>query len=248
MQLVDARIYSGRWGPADPQQLQADAFTPKQRARFRRYVVGVSFDQKWVEAIKTPYTVEYPFDEAVLGIMGMWTLGGGPNAHFALAIGCIMESTKEEEIAWNGYERACGFPQGFGFGAERDKALVTYCRARQEAIARKESPTDPEGWQRAMQKRHDAELAWGEAYQHEYQAFEAKQLAAGVSMRDAHFYDAFFKDRSSIASAVGHADEAVITQVQPRYLIDNLPCVVLGAGLCFLIDEVRAWIVNKRRQ
>ena len=28
-----------------------------------------------------------PFDEPVLGVIGMWTLGGGPNPHSALALG-----------------------------------------------------------------------------------------------------------------------------------------------------------------
>ena len=46
-------------------------------------------------------TDQRPFDEPTLGLVGMWTLGGGANPHFAMALGHLMESVQQRRIAWD---------------------------------------------------------------------------------------------------------------------------------------------------
>jgi hypothetical protein len=216
------------------------------RTSLRMHVNLMELDADWAAAVHSPFTGKYPSDEPLLGMIGMWTLGGGPNPHFALAIARLMEACDERFIAWDAYERACEFPAGFWPTGDASATLIRYCRARQDAIARSIAPTDPAGWQAQQRKAHAEELAWGRAYQQAYQDFERKQIEAGVSLDDPHFYDAFFKDRPSIASAVGHADDIFVTQLQPRYWMDYLPCVTLGVGVCLLVDEVRRRVLKNR--
>jgi hypothetical protein len=82
-----------------------------------------------------------------------------------------------------------------------------------------------------MRSQHIAELAWGMAYQKAHEDFEDSQIAAGVPINAPGFYNAFFRNRDSIASSPGLADDAVVTRVQAVSLIDLLPCLVLGCGV-----------------
>ena len=99
--------------------------------------------------------------------------------------------------------------------AVRDK-VVAICRTRQANIAKVEDAANPSAWQEKMRILHNKELAWGLAYQKDYQDFEAKQIAAGISLNDPNFYAPFFQNRPSIASSPGLSDDAVITQLEAR--------------------------------
>jgi hypothetical protein len=230
------------------ESLTDDTLSNDVRTRLRTLVESMELDGDWASGVHSPFNGKYPFDEPLLGMIGMWTLGGGPNPHFALAIARLMEACDERFIAWDAYERACEFPAGFWPTGDVSATVTRYCRARQDAIARAVAPADPAGWQAQQRKAHAEELAWGRAYQQAYQDFEKRQIEAGVSLDDPHFYDAFFKGRPAIASAVGHADDIFVTWTKPRYWMDYLPCVVLGVGACLVIDEVRRRVVGNGRR
>jgi len=185
----------------------------------------------WAQLVNPDYTSPMPFDEPTLAIIGMWTIGGGPNPHFALALGRIMESIGQLHISWNAYERAVELKDGFWPDPAIREKMVAICRSQQDKIARLEEPTNPTGWQDKMRKQHQSELAWGLAYQKEYQDFEASRIAAGVSLNDPNFYTPFFQTHPSIASAPGLSDDAIVTQLKANSWLDLLPCLILAFGI-----------------
>ncbi|HVX87185.1 MAG TPA: hypothetical protein VH253_20540 [Phycisphaerae bacterium] len=209
-----------------------------KRFGWRQGIARVFVDPEWGSRTGCAFA-EVAFDEPVLAIIGMWTLGGGPNAHFALALGRLMEEVGQREIAWEGYERAVELAgedgTGFSGDAAVGKFLVGYCRQRQAAIARKES-SDPSAWEAEMRRRHQGELAWGQAYQREYQAYEAGEIAAGRARAGVVDYAAFFQGRPAIASAAGLADDLVVTYTAPQRWGDVVPGVLVGIGVCLWAD------------
>lgn len=220
--------------------------TDEQRARLRQGIERVNFNYEWASKVGLEDPMGARFDEPVLGVIGMWTMGGGPNAHFALALAKLMEDAGQWEIAWNGYERALELAgeEGAGFSREPDvaKRMVNYCLRRQEVLARAEA-SDGAAWEAEARARHRAELAWGQAYQREYQAYEARAIAAGRGVDGAVDYEPFFKGREEIASAPGLADDVVVTHTAPRELADFVPSWTVGVGLCLWADEL-----DKRRR
>jgi hypothetical protein len=179
-----------------------------------------------------------PFDEPVMGLIGMWNWGGGANPHSALALGRIMESAGQREIAWNAYERAVELSERFSPVTAVREQMVALCRERQGKIALSVAAKDRAAWEEKTRKRHVAELAWGQAYQRDYQAWEAKQIEAGVPLKAPDFYTAFFKDRKPIASDPGMADDVLITFTGPQHGLDYLPPLVLGAGLAMFLGTL----------
>jgi hypothetical protein len=218
-----------------------EQLSDERRSDLRSGIERVNFDYDWVSKVGLEDPMGVRFDEPTLGVIGMWTLGGGANAHFALALAKLMEDQGQWEIAWNGYERAVELAgeEGAGFSREADvaKRMVAYCRRRQEGIARAES-RDAARWESDMRSRHRAELAWGQAYQRAYQAYEAREIAAGRGVDGAVDYAAFFKGREEIASDPGLADDVLVTQTGPRALADFVPSWLVGVGLCLWADEL----------
>jgi len=213
------------------------------RARVRRLLPQVGIEADWAAIVQPEYVVPMPFDEPALGLIGMWTLGGGANPHFAMTLGRIMESVGQFELAWNGYERAIEMKDQFWPEASTRDAMAAWCRARQAAIAKREAPSTPDQWQERMRQQHAAELTWGKSYQTAYQDYEAAQIKAGKSIDDPNFYDAFFAGRKSIASSPGLADDFIVTDLKARSIDDVLPLAVLGTGVGLalgLVTERRA--------
>jgi hypothetical protein len=182
-------------------------------------------DAHWQEIVHSDYDQPMPFDEPALGIIGMWTMGGGPNPHFALALGCMMEEVGQPSIAWEAYERAVELSDSFWPDAGVRQKMIDFCRSRQNRLAESESSSDPGAWQTKMRQRHGDELAWGLAYQKAYQDYEASQIAAGVPLDDPQFYAGFFKGRPPIASNPGQADDLIVNRS------NALPLLALGLGL-----------------
>jgi hypothetical protein len=210
--------------------------SPEERARIREWIPRAGIEPKWAEIVQPAYREAMPFDEPVLGLIGMWTLGGGPNPHSALALGHIMEEVGQHEIAWNCYERAVELGDGFSPDSAVRETLIGVCQAHQHAIARTESPGDPQGWERGMRTRHTAEMAFGRKYQQDYQAYEEKNIRDGFDPKERNFYFRFFNGRPNIASNPGLADDLVVTSVKPRSLLDFVPMVLLGIGVTMLLD------------
>src|SRR5689334_4400072 len=126
----------------------------------------------------------------------MWRQGGGANPHFALCLGETMLRVGQRYLAWSAYERAARMGEGFWPDPGLQGFLRDHCRQRQVMI---ESQL-PAAEVAELRPRFEAELAYGQGYQKEYQQYEAEQIAAGRSIDDEHFYDDFHAGRPPIAS------------------------------------------------
>jgi hypothetical protein len=182
----------------------------------RRYITKVGAEQDW--AMAASHREPVPFDEPVLGIVGMWRQGYGADPHFALALGETMLRVGQRYLAWAAYERAARLADRFWPDPALQQFLREHCRKRQAQIEATLSfqPSDPSypAWQHVspppgaeavanLRPAFDAELAHGEGYQRAYQQYEAEKIAAGVAITQEGFYDAFHAGREPIASAVG---------------------------------------------
>lgn len=204
---------------ADP----ADPARWAELSPVRKHVTRVGAEPGW-EAVPVPSHREpVAFDEPVLGIIGMWRQGGGANPHFALAIGEVMLRVGQRHVAWAAFERAYRLADRYWPDPSIQEFLRQHCRKRQGEIERTLTHAPPAGsrrtaWQNVspplspeevadLRPRFEAELAHGEGYQRAYQEYEEKRLAAGVSITDEHFFDAFHAGREPIASAVGPEEQ-----------------------------------------
>jgi hypothetical protein len=231
-------VFDSDYGRTMP-NLSETNMSADRRVQIRcAFIPRLGIDPAWATLVNPDYNEPMPFDEPTLAIIGMWTLGGGPNAHFALALGRIMQNIGQRQIAWNGYERAVELKDSFWPDPIIRQKFVDICRDRQGEIAKLEDPTHPDAWQQKMRAQHLSELAWGLAYQNAYQDFEASQIKAGVPLDDPNFYAKFFQGRPSIASAPGLADDIVVTHLKPTSWVDLLPTLVLGAGLGLALGVV----------
>jgi hypothetical protein len=209
--------------------LQQDKPDEKQADLLRRAITRVGAEKGWIEAVPTSHKEPVAFDEPTLGIIGMWRYGGGANPHFALALGEIMLRVGQRYIAWTAYERAAQMANVFP--EPISKQFAEHCQKRQQAI----EATLPADEVAKFRPRFEKELAFGRAYQKAYQDYEAKRIGEGASIDDPHFYDAFEKERGSIASPVGEEDYFVIDKYRLHgrqgTIRGILPCVLLVAGI-----------------
>jgi hypothetical protein len=209
---------------------------------FRNYITLIGAEEGWV-AVPTSHTKPVPFDEPVLGIIGMWRLGGGANPHFALALGETMLRVGQRYIAWCAYERAALMEDRFWPDPEICRAFVAHCRQRQ-ALLEKDMPEDDRA---ALRPRFSAELEFGRQFQQAYQNYEAERLANGTSFDDPHFYDAFHAQHAPIASPPGSADKLLVQVDQHNFQV-SLPSVLLFAGLfAFACAQCLRWRGRRAR-
>jgi hypothetical protein len=200
--------------------------------RYREAITRVGAKAGWKEAARTSHQEPVPFDEPILGIIGMWRLGGGANPHFCLALGEIMLRVGQRHIAWCAFERAVRLADRFWPDRKIREQFIAHCRRRQQAIE------DMLPDRAELRPRFEAELKHGQEYQRAYQEYEADRIARGVSLDDPHFYDDFHARHGQIASPVGNADLLVVR----RSFRDAFPVhtMMLFAGLfgfgtaCFL--------------
>jgi hypothetical protein len=222
----------------NPPNFSDPAISDGDRLKIRWNIDRVGIDPDWAAVVNPDYPDSMPFDEPALALIGMWTLGGGPNPHSAMAMGRIMENIGQYSIAWEGYERAVELQDHFWPDARIRANLVSICKDRQAAIAQIEAPSKSDAWQASMRARHVAELAWGQAYQKAYHEFEASQIAAGVPLDDPKFYNTFFQNRPNIASDPGLSDDILVIHKHPKAWADVLPCMLLGLGIGMAFGEL----------
>lgn len=241
-----AAAHRAGWGgfwkslpPADRSMKRISQSEPfPERDRLRRqirtgWVTHTGAEPGWTEAVGGTHRVPVPFDEPVLGILGMWTLGGGANPHFALALAGTMERIGEWELAWKAYQRASDLSDRFWPRDDIREGLVALCRTRQkqlvERIALEEpSGTGAEAADRLRQEFHRS-LDRGEQFQKALAAFESEQIAAGHPLHDRHFYRPFSEEHGQIASPVG--DEDFVALEHRRGLQSAVPAAMLYGGL-----------------
>ncbi len=195
----------------------------EEGAALRQHIRHIGNPEAAEEA-KTSQKGSVRFDEPVLGVIGMWRLGGGANPHFALMLGETMYRVGQRHIAWCAYERAARLADRFWPDAAIQQQFVEYCRQRQRAILDGLPPAERE----VMPRRFEAELAHGLRYQEAYQKYEEEKIAAGASLDDPHFYDGFHARRGAIASPPGDADYLAEEQSAPGW---DVAAPLFGAGL-----------------
>lgn len=151
----------------------------------------------------------FPFDEPMLGIIGMWRQGGGANPHFALCIGEVMLRVGQRYIAWSAFARAGRMADRYWPDPEKQQFLRDHCARRQKQI----EETLPANEVPGLRPRFEAELAHGERYQREYQEYEAAKIAAGADIRDEHLFDDFHKTHVPISTPPGPEEYLVTSRI-----------------------------------
>jgi hypothetical protein len=210
--------YPGDFGPSESHDPNT----------FRQYITHVGAEEGWKKAVKTSHQETVPFDEPTLGITGMWRLGGGANPHFALALGEMMLRVGQRYLAWAAYERASRMADRYWPDASIRKQFVAHCRKRQALL----EAGMPEDERSRLQTAFESDLDVGRRYQHASQQYEADRIAAGASLDDPHFYDAFHAAHGSIASRVGPEDSYVVQLSDPFIrLRESGALALLFAGL-----------------
>lgn len=172
----------------------------KHRGEIRDAVRKVGAEEGWPPNLAPAQPI--PFDEPVLGIVGMWRQGGGANPYFAVALGEIMLRVGQRYIAWTAYERAYHLADKYGWKPEHATFLREQCRQRQATIER-DLPADEVA---KLRPQFEAELEYGRRFQREYHDYEAAKIAAGADIHDEHFFDEFYKGRDPIATPVGESE------------------------------------------
>lgn len=173
--------------------------TPEERAAIRRLIGRVGRETPPPSAKGSERGKRSPFDEPAMWIIGEWRLGSGPSPHLALCLGEIMLRVGQRYLAWNCYERAAWLADQFAPKVDAREFLRTHCRARQQAIEKSLLPNEVA----TLRPKFEAELAFGEAYQRDFQAYTEQKVQAGGNLNDPHFFDEFHAGRPPIASKVG---------------------------------------------
>jgi hypothetical protein len=213
-----------------------------RRVIARRRLTRVGGDPAWAAAVHPSTPTPQAFDQPVLGMLGMWMLGGGPNPHFAIALGRIMERVGQRHIAWTAYERAREMIDRSWPDPDLRKRIEAWCGQRQQVIAEQEGGAGAADWQVSMRRQHRAELAWGESYQKDYADYERDRLAAGMARDDGHFYDTFFASHSPVATEPGREDQMYIL----HHSDDPIATMLLSAGFFALMSAL--FDKNSRRR
>src|SRR5262245_60403698 len=172
---------------------------PARRVTIRRHIYPVGGEAPPKESGNAKYGRRAPFDEPALWVIGEWRQGSGPSPHLALCLGEIMLRVGQRYLAWDCYERAARMADRFSPREELQQFLRTHCQARQAAIEK----SLPQKEVAELRSKFETELAFGEAYQRDFQAYEEEKIRTGGDLNDPHFFDAFHANRPPIASKVG---------------------------------------------
>lgn len=238
----------------------------------RQYVTTIGAEQGWDTVNVPSHREPVPFDEPVLGIIGMWRQGGGANPHFSLALGETMLRVGQRYIAWNAFERASMLADRYSPDPQAQEFLKTHCASRQAAIEetlrfvpRKNPRRRNPPWQYIslppepatidrMRTAFHAELNDGLAFQKEYQDFESDRLSQGHLTDDEHFFDDFTRNHESIATSVGR-EETVLIVPNPAmraYIERHVQAsTIFGSGIGAMIfasiNGAIGWLRGRRR-
>ena len=215
-QRLEAEVpYAERRDAAGADRYLGARLTPRARPLFESgtdgegvsdpepFIRRVGAEAGWDEGDWERHDRPVPFDEPVLGMIGMWRMGGGPNPHFALAIGGVLERVGRPQLAWTAYERARRMKEGWPAGV-RDH-LTDYCETRQKRLA---AHLDESAEQ--LRGRFERNLEEGQALKEQYHAYERRRLEETDELDPATFYDAFHQNNPSITSAPTDHERATV--------------------------------------
>ena len=149
----------------------------------------------------------FPFDQPMLGIVGMWREGGGANPHFALAIGETMLRVGQRYLAWTAYQRAIELADRYSPDPAIQSFLKAHCKRRQQELL-DSYPPDQRPDAEVLMMQFAQELAFGREFQQACEASEEQQLAQGVSVDDPDFNRDFIRAHPEIATTPGDEELA----------------------------------------
>lgn len=199
----------------------------------RKAITLVGAEDGWEKKVEASNKAPVPFDEPTLGIVGMWRIGGGAHPYFAVALGETMLRVGQRYLAWSAFERAARLANLAWPDPDLQDRFAEHCRRRQSAI----EATLPADEVELLRPGFDAELKRGQEFQAAYQHYEVEQIAAGKSIEDPHFYDAFDAKHGAIASPAGHADWF---RASEKWMLSwPWTAAVLFAGLFALAAAIR---------
>ena len=199
----------------------------------------------WQDLEINSHKEQVPFDEPMLGIIGMWREGGGANPHFALAIGETMLRVGQRFIAWTAYERAFDLAERYSPDPALQEFLRNHCRERQAVIAQSLLDEGEVFNPEEMRRKYRDELDFGLEYQDSYQAFEEQQLAAGVEIDDPNFYAGFHQTAPEIATKPGREELMRYAPVKVKDQYVNTAkrnWTIFGAGIGAMIPAVFGYL------
>lgn len=201
----------------------------EKKMRHRGSITTVGAEEGWAAEAKLSVKERVPFDEPVLGIVGIWRQDGA-HPYLAIALGNIMARVGQQNLAWCAYQRAQIEMDRFIADTFVRAGLVAFCMTQQVAM-RVDEDVPP---------RFDAELKYGQDYQSEYQTFEEKQFGRGWLADGADFYKEFDEGRLPIATVPGREDFVAVDELQLL--------LILGFGLCGagLLAMSSAWLITRK--
>ena len=199
-------------------------------------------EEDWTTEVKTSHKVPVAFDEPVLGICGMWMLGGGANPFFAMTLGEIMARVGENEIAWAAYRRALSMSERYSSDETIRDQFELNCRERMESLEWEIGGSSRSAGtvQRGLEERYERELARGLEYRSSLEEFERVQIAAGARVDDPNFYEPFHVANRSPATAVRRMDGVRLDRESHHPAWRYLPAPLLLAGLFSMLGVVSA--------
>jgi hypothetical protein len=240
-----SKLFDRRFTEAFTQKDADQLANDSTRMQIRRWIPAVGAEPAWIERVAGSRRCPAAFDQPVLGILGMWTLGGGANPHFALCLATIMERAGQGSIAWEAYEVAREMSAGFSPDQGTQHWLVERCRQRQDALA---STRGGATWQTAMRVGMQHERAWALGLRQEYQSWEEQRLASGGPLVDITAEVAWWHAKPPLGSPTGSVDErhAEIRGDNFRAL-QALLLGVFGAGVGAFIASVLTFRPRSRQ-
>ena len=243
--LGTSQGYDARFSLMHPLADVDKRLSPSERAEIRSHITTVGANGVWCAAIPGTLQSPVPFDQPVLGILGMWTLGGGANPHFALSLGTVMERVGQGTLAWVCYERASDMVERFSPDPETRLWFQAHLRTRQEMIA---GTRGGAAWETVQRVEFRRELSWALQQREEFQQAEAQRLitvlaAGGGSVLDPEADARFWAARPPLASPVGTTDD-FHGRLPTRSAKQHLTTLAYG----FIAVAVWAFIAVARRR
>ena len=205
----------------------------------RELITIVGAEDGWEQVDVPSHREGTPFDEPMLGIIGMWRQGGGANPHFSLAIAETMLRVGQRNIAWTAYARTLQMVERYSIDPATREFLVGHCKQRQTDIE-----NDLGSEHAGLQAQFEDELAFGVEYQKSYQDFQTRQLSEGVPLGAPDFF-AGFEGEQSIASPSGTEETRpyrhFTTAMEKNIFITN---ALLFAGIFSLLTLLPGWLMS----
>jgi hypothetical protein len=195
--------------------IESDPEATDLRLRLRSAMPRVGIHPEWLAAVDPTWTHRARFDEPLLGMVGLWVLGGGEHPHLALVIAGICEQVGQPELAIAAY----GAVDRLADRYSPDPATRTWIRAH--AAARRMAMAETLLTGDDTPEARMALLAAGDARIAEQRAWALRQREAGDA---------------GLASDPGAADE-VWTREKPE-----IPMLLKLVTLLFWITAGTIWI------